>query len=71
MALTALGIVTGAAGALVLTRYMQSLLFETPPYDLLVMAAVAGLLLFSALAACVLPALRASRPDLTQLLRSS
>jgi ABC-type lipoprotein release transport system permease subunit len=50
---------------------MQSLLFETPPYDLLVMAAVAGLLLFSALAACVLPALRASRPDLTQLLRSS
>ncbi len=69
MALTALGIAIGIAGAMALTRYLQSLLFETPPNDPAVMATVAGILIVSALAACALPAFRASKPDVTRLLR--
>lgn|SRR5271165_919748 len=70
MALTAIGVAAGVGGAIGLTRYMQSLLYETAPYDAAVVAGVAGLLLASSLAACLLPAVRASRPDLSKLLKS-
>lgn len=70
VALTVLGIAIGIAGAMGLTRYLRSLLFETPPYDPAVIAGVAGLLLLSALAACALPAVRASQPDVARLLKS-
>jgi putative ABC transport system permease protein len=66
----AIGIVVGAVGALVLTRFMQSLLFETTPYDPLVYAAVALLLLAAAALACWLPARRAARVDVARLLRA-
>jgi putative ABC transport system permease protein len=69
MALTGLGIVIGIAGAMGLTRYLQSLLFETAPYDAGVIAAVVALLLISALGACALPAVRASKPDVARLLK--
>jgi putative ABC transport system permease protein len=69
MALTGLGIAIGVAGALALTRFLQSLLFETQPYDPVVMAGVVGLLLLSALSACALPAWRASKPDVARLLK--
>ena len=58
VALTVLGIAIGIAGAMGLTRYLRSLLFETPPYDPAVIAGVAGLLLLSALAACALRLLK-------------
>jgi len=64
------GIAIGIAGALGLTRFMQSLLFETSPYDPLVYAAVAIILLAAAVAACWLPARRAARVDITRLLRA-
>jgi predicted permease len=69
MALTGLGIAIGIGGALALTRFLQSLLFETRTYDPIVLGGVAALLLFSALSACALPALRASRPDVARLLK--
>jgi hypothetical protein len=69
IALTVTGIVIGLGGAFALTRYLQSLLFETPPFDPGVMASVAALLIVSAFAACALPALRASRPEITKLLK--
>jgi putative ABC transport system permease protein len=69
MALTALGVVLGMAGAMALTRFLQSLLFETQPYDPEVIGAVAALLLVSALAACLLPAIKASKPDVSRLLK--
>jgi putative ABC transport system permease protein len=69
MALTALGIALGIGGAMALTRYLQSLLFETPPNDPEVIAIVAGILILSAIAACALPAFRASRPDVSRLLK--
>ena len=49
----AVGVAVGIAGALVLTRFMQSLLFETTPYDPLVYVAVALLLLAAAALACL------------------
>lgn len=66
----AIGVAIGIGGALVLTRFMQSLLFETTPYDPLVYAAVALLLLAAAAAACWLPARRAARVDIAKLLRT-
>jgi len=55
---------------LALTRFMQSLLFETTAYDPTVFAAVALLLLTAAAAACWLPARRAGHVDVTKLLRA-
>jgi putative ABC transport system permease protein len=66
----AIGVAVGIAGALVLTRFMQSLLFETAPFDPLVYAAVALLLLAAAAAACWLPARRAARINVAKLLRT-
>jgi len=66
----ACGILLGIVGALALTRFIQSLLFDTAPYDPLVFAAVALLLLALAVAACWLPARRAARVDISKLLRA-
>jgi putative ABC transport system permease protein len=66
----AIGVVVGTAGALGLTRFMQSLLFETTPYDPLVYMAVGIVLLAAAAAACWHPARRAAQVDITQLLRA-
>jgi ABC-type lipoprotein release transport system permease subunit len=49
---------------------MQSLLFETTPYDPLVYVAVALLLLAAAALACLLPARQAARVDVARLLRT-
>jgi putative ABC transport system permease protein len=56
MRTTAIGVVLGLAGALVLTRYLQSLLFGVGACDLPVYARVTLLLLLVALTACYLPA---------------
>jgi putative ABC transport system permease protein len=67
---TGIGIVAGSGGALALTRFLQSLLYETPPYDPLVLGAVAALLLLASVVASVLPALRATRAEISRLLRA-
>jgi putative ABC transport system permease protein len=46
-----------------LTRGMQSLLFNVSPFDPLTLAAVALLLVFVTLVACYLPARRAAQVD--------
>jgi putative ABC transport system permease protein len=66
----AVGIVIGVAGALGLTRFMQSLLFETTPNDPVVYAAVAVLMLGAAALACWLPARRAAKADPIVALRA-
>jgi putative ABC transport system permease protein len=58
-----LGIATGIAGALVLTRLMASLLFEVRPTDPATFVSVALLLALVVLAACYIPARRAMRVD--------
>ena len=70
LATAAGGVALGIAGALTLTRFMQSLLFETMPYDPLVYVAVALVLLAAAALACWLPARRAARVDVSKLLRT-
>jgi predicted permease len=65
-----MGLVVGIAGAFALTRFMESLLFETKPYDPRVYLGVAASLAFASLLACWLPARRAAQVDLVRLLKS-
>jgi putative ABC transport system permease protein len=63
MVLIAAGIAIGVGGSLILTRAMASLLFEVSPTDPVVFTGVPLLLVIVALAACFVPARRASRVD--------
>ena len=63
------GIVPGITAALALTRLMAALLFNVQPNDAPTFAVVTAALTATALAACLLPALRAARVDPTAALR--
>jgi putative ABC transport system permease protein len=65
-----IGIAIGVAGALWLTRLMESLLFGVSPGDPLTLASVAAILLGVAALACYLPARRATRVDPLVVLRA-
>jgi putative ABC transport system permease protein len=67
--LAGIGIVAGAAGAVVLTRWMADLLFNVAPFDPMTFSAVAGLLAAVALLASYIPGLRATRVDPVVALR--
>jgi putative ABC transport system permease protein len=60
---TATGVSIGIAGAVFVTRLMRSLLFGVSPIDPLTFATVALVLTFVVLAACYIPARRATRVD--------
>jgi len=64
------GIALGGVGAWWLSRYMTTLLFGVKPFDHATYAAVAGLLLATALAACYWPGRRAMRTDAAVALRA-
>ena len=64
------GIALGLGAALMLTRRLQALLFETHPLDPLVFTAVSGLLLGTSLLATWLPARRAALIEPMQGLRA-
>jgi putative ABC transport system permease protein len=68
--LTAIGTAIGVAGALALTRYLETLLYEVSPTDPAVMTAAAAVLMAVTLAAVWLPARRATRVDPAVALRS-
>lgn len=70
MLLTAAGVVVGIVGALVLTRTIQSLLFEVSPTDPVVFTAIPLLLVFVSLLACYTPARRATKVDPLVALRN-
>jgi putative ABC transport system permease protein len=61
MGLALLGLLIGAAGAVGLTRFLDSMLFGTGRYDLVTFGGVAAALALVALAACLLPARRAMK----------
>jgi putative ABC transport system permease protein len=61
--LVAVGIAVGLIGSLALTRLLQSQLFGISAYDPVTFAGIAGLLAIVAIAACLFPALRATRVD--------
>jgi putative ABC transport system permease protein len=58
-----LGVICGLAGALVASRFLSTLLFEVRPGDPLTIVTVCLLLSLVGLAACYLPARRATRID--------
>jgi putative ABC transport system permease protein len=61
--LVAMGIGIGAIAALAATRVMASFLFNTSASDPVTFIAVAGIFVMVALAACLIPALRATNVD--------
>jgi putative ABC transport system permease protein len=67
--LTALGVAIGLAAALGLGRLLARLFFGVQPVEPATLAAVAALLMAVALAACYLPARRATRVDPLVVLR--
>ena len=69
MALVALGIVVGLAGAVAFGRAMRSLLFNVSPTDPLTFTVISVLLCIVALLACWLPARRATKVDPMEALR--
>jgi putative ABC transport system permease protein len=64
-----IGIVVGAAAALVSARLLERLVFGISASDPLTLAGVAGTLAMVALLASLLPAYRASRLDPLKVLR--
>jgi len=61
--LALIGVAAGAAGALVLTRFMASQLYGVKPTDPLTFIAVALIFLTVAMVACYIPARRAAKVD--------
>jgi putative ABC transport system permease protein len=70
MLLAGIGVLLGIGGAMAATRALSSMLYGVRPADPLTLAAVSLLLAVVALAACYLPARRATRVDPMLALRS-
>ncbi|RPI23627.1 MAG: ABC transporter permease, partial [Acidobacteria bacterium] len=67
--LTSIGLAAGLAGALALTRLMETLLFEVRPTDPATLVSVAAVITFVVIIACLVPAHRATRVDPMTALR--
>jgi putative ABC transport system permease protein len=68
--LAAAGVGLGLAGSLALNRVLEGLLFGVAPTDPLTFGVVAAVLVFAAVAACLLPAQRAAGVDPQRALRA-
>jgi ABC-type antimicrobial peptide transport system permease subunit len=67
---TVVGLLAGLAGAAATTRLMAGLLFGISPLDAVSFAVAPALLTLVALAACLVPAVRASTVDPAEVLRA-
>jgi len=67
--LTIGGVLFGAVGALALTRLLGQLLYNVSPHDPIVFGLALGVMISTAIFACLLPAWRASRTDPARVLR--
>ena len=63
MRVTALGIVVGIVGSLLLTKYVETLLYDVKPTDPLTFVVVAAFISAIAVLACLIPARRATTVD--------
>jgi len=70
LVLTAVGVAVGLGGAVALTRWMASLLFEVSPLDPVTYVAVSVVLIVAATLASYLPSRRATRIDPVDALRA-
>jgi ABC-type antimicrobial peptide transport system permease subunit len=64
------GLLIGLAGGATAGVLIRSILYGTNPLDPIVFATIIGSLLIAAIAACALPAIRASRIEPMQALRT-
>lgn len=71
MALTGAGVVLGVVAALSLTRLLGNMLYKVSPRDPLAFGAAFVVMAIASLAACFLPAWRATRTDPVRALRDS
>ncbi len=69
LTLTAGGILLGAIAALILTRLIESLLYQVNPRDPLAFGSAFAVMAIASLAACLVPAWRATRIDPVRVLR--
>jgi putative ABC transport system permease protein len=69
LVLALLGLAIGLGGALWLTRFLGTMLFQVSPMDPMTFATVAGILTAVAVVACYIPAKRATRADPIAVLR--
>ena len=67
--MVSLRIVIGLIGTFAVTRLLSQMLYAVTPFDPITYAMVAGLLLATALMACIVPARRATRVDPVVALR--
>ena len=65
-----IGLAIGLSGALVLTQWIASLLFEIQPTDALTFLAVSAVMVMAAVLACLIPARRAAADDPIVALRA-
>jgi predicted permease len=65
------GLAIGLSGGVLLMRTFQTMLFGVAPADPLTLSAVAGVLLTTALAACIVPARKAMHVDPVNAVRTS
>jgi ABC-type antimicrobial peptide transport system permease subunit len=70
LTLTAGGVVLGAGAALLLTRLMGNLLYHVSPRDPLAFGSAFLVMAIASLAACFVPARRATRTDPVRALRN-
>ena len=64
------GMLIGLPASAAVVRLIRSMLYETQPFDFGVFAAVMGVFLLVAIAACMVPAWQAARLDPMQALRN-
>jgi putative ABC transport system permease protein len=69
LTMTLTGLAAGLAGALALTRLMETMLFEVRPGDPTTLVGVASMITLVAAVACLVPAYRATRVDPLTALR--
>jgi ABC-type antimicrobial peptide transport system permease subunit len=69
-AMALLGLAIGAIGGVVLTRFLQGLLYEVEPLDAVTFLAVGAILLVVALGAALVPARWATKTAPVEVLRS-
>jgi ABC-type antimicrobial peptide transport system permease subunit len=69
--LVAVGVVIGGAAAVMVGRLLHTLLFDVTPFDPLALVTAGTTFAVVAIAACLIPAYRASRVDLMESLRQA